>query len=163
QSTSAHVAAANELLGEQQSFAEGRGERVDIFPGRDAAEQHDARRGRKMLRQALGIARERSDEALTTACEVDVSEREQVVPSDARVERDQTALGRDDEARRSVVRATAKGACVRDLAAEVQAAQEAENLANRFAFGANAGGQLEAGLRTEKDFRPPTIAARGGE
>src|SRR5262249_36488699 len=163
QSTSAHVAAADELFGEQQSLIENRGERVDILAGRDASEQNDTRRGRKIRRETLDIAGEWSDEALTSSREVDVGKGEQVVPSDQRVERDQSALGRNDKGRRPVVRTTAEGTCVRELAPKVQTAQEAEDLADRSALGANPRRQLEGGVRAQKDFRPPTIAARGGE
>ena len=55
QSAAAHVAAADEVGREHQALAEDRQQQVDVFAGRDAAEQHDLAVGTNRLAQRLAL------------------------------------------------------------------------------------------------------------
>src|SRR3954464_8393706 len=97
QPASAHIAAAYEIAREEEAFAEHIEQSVDVLPGRDAAEKHDAGVARQVRRGGVRIASEWGEVALVSAGDVDLAELLEVGASESRFRRNESAIGGDDE------------------------------------------------------------------
>ena len=149
-----HVAAPDEVDGEDQALGEGLVEHLDVLGRRHRAEQHHLGVA-ELLGQLAGVARERLAIALVARVDVDGAERLEVAPVEALVEAAQPAVRGDD------VGGAGEGGRVGELAAKIEPAQEREDFADRRAFGcAHARGQIEARLVTQEHAR--ALAAEVG-
>jgi len=165
QAAPAHVAAADELRGKDQARPEDVLEQIDVLTRGNAPQQHhlavvvgDARRDRP------GITQQRLRVAPLT--QVDGNRR----PAPEHVEpyvgfgKTEPCSRRDDEHARRAVRRPRVGACVLELATEVESAEEAEDLAERRSRrSAERARQIEASAWVEEQARTPPSARGGGE
>ena len=96
QPAAAHVAAADEIGGETESLSEMFEENVDVFRGRDAAEENDFEIGRQLFCELFYIAFKWS--AITRIAFVDVNGGKflQVSEPDRRYRGDQSTRGGDN-------------------------------------------------------------------
>jgi len=134
QAPAAHVSAAHELAGKQQSIAQGLEEHIGIFARGDAAEQHDLA-GR--LREQADIALQRESIAKIGELDRDLAHGAELFRQDVRRSVEKSAARRDHET-------AAKGAGISELAAKVEAARELEELTQRSAIFLEIVGESEA-------------------
>ena len=122
----AHVAAADEGRREVERPAKGSNKYVDVLSRGDAAEKHDTGVGRKLRRQRAQIPLERLAIPHVVRGDVDAGELSNEIGGHDGIRRLQTTRRRDDERR-----LRSKSASVGDFAAKVEAAAEAERIAER--------------------------------
>ena len=162
QPASAHVATAHEVAREEKALAEHIEQSIDVLPCRDAAEEHDAGVARLLRCDRVRIASEWGEVALVSAGDVDLAELLEVVAPESGFRRNESAVRRDDEDGRYVGGRRRELARVRELPAEIELAQEAEDFADlgsvRFP---QPNGKRELGARVDQHLRPPTIGPGG--
>src|SRR5690349_11831781 len=155
QPTATHVPAAHKLPRKEQSLAQRFHEYVRVLSRRDAAEQHDVFAPR---RQQGDVSPQRCEVALARRTEVHFGERAEIVARDPLRWRDESTLGCDDQ------QLGAERARVRQLAAEIQATQKAEDFRDLDArWLAQCPRERELGPWIEDQLRALTVAARRGE
>lgn len=139
QPSPAHVAAPDERGRKEQSLAEDLEERVDVLRARDASQEDHLALFADRVRDEARISRERFAERRFVRVDVRARERLEMLETDARMDRHHPAVLRDDE--RAVAHpgsggsgSTRERVRVRELAAKIEAAHEAEDLADRTAF-----------------------------
>ena len=157
----AHVAAAHEGGGEQEALAEDLQQHVHVFPAGDAAQEDDL-----ALRPGRGVdeprvAQERTPVARLVGVDGDRRPAPQAIEVDRRLRRDEAFAGRDDHDAGHARRRPRERARVAELAAEVEAAQEREHLAQRAPL-RRAQGAGERELRLRVEHEPRALAGGGG-
>src|SRR5438552_2022499 len=164
QAAAAHVAPAHELRGKAQALAERLQQGLDVFRGGDAAQQHHLAVGPDRLGEALRMAKERATKAGVIGADVDTREAPQTAHVDRGLRELEPVRGSDDVDAGHTGGRIREGARVGELAAEVEAAQKGEDLAQgRARGGAQAEGEVEAGAGESKKTRltsdpPPPIS-----
>ena len=163
QAAAAHVAAAHEVGGKQQALAERLLERLHVFGAGHAAQQHELALGPRGLGEEARVPGDRS--AITALAGVDVHLGVPQEPGqvDDLIGRDEPFARRDHDHARQAGRGPREGARVGQLAPEVQAAQEREDVTERRAPLADFSRQGEGGLVAEQDAGPLAAGVRGRE
>ena len=154
QRAAAHVAAPDEVRRKVQPRAERVGQHLDVLRRRDAAQQHHARLGWKGRGQRARIGHQRLEISRLVVRHIDGRKLLDQRTRDRQVRALQAPGRRDDAGGVSAVGATAKGARIGDLAAEVQAAHERERLAQREGPGIESLGERHRRPRPHEQPRP---------
>src|SRR5687768_9524745 len=136
QPSAAHVAAPDERGGKDEARAVNRGQHLDVFLRRDAAEQHELRIATRYSGQRASGLLERG--AIAGIAEIDIRARiaDQHLRRDRRLRRNQPLIWRDDEGTAELLR-------ICNFPAKVQATHVREQLADRYPLAAKAGGDGE--------------------
>jgi hypothetical protein len=163
EAAAAHVAAADELARELEARAEEGFEDPDVLSGRDAAEQHDLVVGSERRGERARRALERTAVARLVLVDRRAGERAEVARADDLLGAHESPCGRDDEGGGESVARAAERARVRELSAEVEAAQEGVDVAERDAVRAQPDGEVEPRLGPHEHPRALAVGARGRE
>lgn len=161
QSSPAHIAATDEIGGETEPLPEMFEEHVDVFGGRDAAEENDLAFRRQRFREPFHAALERRAIARLVFVNVQGSEFLEIGKTNRRCGRDQSACGGDDENRRALLTRRREGIRIGEFAAKIETAEEREHFAERgWLFASEPASQVELSALTHDHFC--TQAARIG-
>src|SRR6266487_2434075 len=136
---------------------------LDARPG-VAQQQHALAVGLDRLGEALRMAKERATKAGVIGADVDAREAPQTAHVDRGLRELEPVRGSDDVDAGHTGGRIREGARVGELAAEVEAAQKGEDLAQgRAGGGAQAEGEVEAGAGAQHERRALSAAVRGRE
>jgi hypothetical protein len=131
ESAAAHIPTPNEIDRELQTLAEGCDEHVDVFAGADASEEDGFAVTAEFGGELLGVLLNGAAIANVVMVDVDGGEGAQIVDRKRSVGVDQASVGGDDEDARGGAWRLGEGASVSDFAAEIQAAEESKDVADR--------------------------------
>ena len=166
QAAAAHVAPPDEVHWEHQPVAKNREQQVDILARCDAAEKDDFAIGTDGLPQRPGGLFERSSIRLVPQIDVAECKCTERFNGHRRVGRPQTSVGRDDQNTTcddgiGGIRRTCEPTRIRELAAKIEAADEAEDLPERGAGGTlQLPRELEPGVWRNHHLRSHAAAIR---
>ena len=164
QPSTAHVAAAHEVRGEEQPLPEPRAKDVHVLRGGDAAQQDELALWPGPAGQTLGVAEERFRVSSARARDVHRREALQALDPDRSMCRPQTVRGGDHEHAVASVGRAGEAQRIGELPAEVESAQEREHFTEGSApAGAYPAGEIEPGAVVEDEAGALTAAVRRGK
>ena len=157
----AHVAAAHEVGREQQVVAEHARQRLDVFVAGHAAQQHEAGGGAVGALEGHRVLDQRLGEAAVAGVDGDLGPGPQPVEGERLVQEAQAFAGADDQAAGQPGRRAAEALGVGHLAPEIEAADEAEERAQRARRPASGAARARSncafGLKTSAARSPPRL------
>jgi hypothetical protein len=109
------------------------------------------------------VAGERAGVGLDIFPDLCGGEGPEVTGPDVGFRRQEPAAGGDDEDAGAGRRGGGERRGISQLAPEIEAAEEAEQLPQRYAFPPQPAGEIKAGARTKDDLRPAPSAMGGGK
>ena len=152
QSAAAHVASPDEFLREMQPVGKYFDQHVHVLARADAAKEHDAQVW-MLFCNAFCIAEQRTAVALVLRIDVHPRESLQLGQKDRLIRRNKAAIGCNDVSTVQSVRRRRERAGVSELAAEVEPADEREDLAERDSLRAvQLTGQRKLGARIQNEL-----------
>ena len=163
ESAAAHVTASDEVGRKTEAAVKPALDHVDILSGGDAPEQdHGVVTGERGGERG-GVALKGLAEFRLAGGHADLRDLAEVLEADDRVGRNEPAAWRDYQYSVGDRPRAREGAPVRELASEVETAQEGEDLAQRRPALAELNGERERGFLPKKDLGPPPAAVRRRE
>jgi DsbC/DsbD-like thiol-disulfide interchange protein len=163
ESAAAHVAASDEVGRKAQAAVQPALDHVDVFSGRDAPEQDRGVVTGERGGERGGVAFEGLAEPRLAGGDADLRNLAEVLEADDRVGGNEPAAGRDYQDTVGDRPCACESAPVRELASEVETAQEGEDLAQRRPALAELNSERERGLLPKQDLGAPPAAVRRGE
>jgi len=154
QPSAAHVTASHELRGEQELPSEHLRQHIDVFAGRDAAQQHDFVLRPQPAGEHDRVANQRPRVSRFLAIDRHAAHLEQVIASYRRRSRQQALARRDDQHAPRLGSPLREPRGIGELAPKVQAAHERERVAQRDPFRPQPASQFEARAVTQEVTRP---------
>lgn len=158
----AHVAATDEIGRENEAVAEGVEEDVAVFRGGDGAEQDGNAVGGELLGEGGGVAAERFGVARIVLADVDFAKGAEGGGRDVRERVEKSGIGGDDTNEFAAIGAD-EMAGVGDLAAEVEAAGEGEDVGEREALAMEGAGERKRRGAVEEKLGADAADLGGGK
>jgi hypothetical protein len=160
----AELAEADEGLGDAQVGTKGRPENVQVFLRREAPEEHDLGTLREHAAQRAGVAHEGSPVGGGVRAHGDPPETAERPHAEARARREEPGPRSDHEDPRDTRRGLGEGLGVGQLAPEVEAAHETEDLPEGGAFRRpKPSSEGKGGPGAEEERRAPAGTVRRGD
>lgn len=160
QRAAAHVTPPDKVRRKYQLLTKDLEQYLSIFTGGDAAQKHGLAVGSDLSFQRFGAASQRPDITRFSRVDAYPGKGPQIRNLNDPIGIEQSSVGRDHP---NHIKLTGELARVGNLTPEIEPAREAEDLAQRSAFGSQTHRQIEAGSRFEQHLCAKAVGPGRGE